>query len=186
MSSVLALPSRSAPWSCKRLRARAKALGPRFRGDDEGLWPFSSFSFFCFTALRIIPFAPHRNREGSGSKGREAKKNLVVPAKAGTQRLCLASALRSPKPSVPRRRADGKAACPARGRREGSRRFDRQARMACRSNPSARSEPAALRPARYRGRPLFRHFLWASRESGAPARMAGKTHRDVSRFSCRR
>src|SRR4051812_34937003 len=77
------------------------------------------------------PAPARRGREGPG-KGRARQScrrskgvsnpSSVVPAKAGTQRLALALT-----PLKPRRRADGKAACPARGRREGSRRFGREA-----------------------------------------------------------
>ena len=90
-------------------------------------------------------------------------------------------------PSEQRRRADGPAACPARGRREGSRRFGCRPWMACQPNPSARREPLAQRGARIRGC----RFLWLlsfgqAKESDRPPWMADETHTDVSRLSRKR
>ena len=87
-------------------------------------------------------------------------------------------------PLKPRRRADGSAACTARGRREGSRRFGCRPGMACQPNPSARSEPSPKARARRRGC----RFLWLlsfgqAKESNWSPWMATKPHTDVSRFS---
>ncbi len=90
-------------------------------------------------------------------------------------------------PSEKRRRANGKAACTARGRREGSRRFGCRPWMACQPNPFARSEPLASRAARIRGC----RFLWLlsfgqAKESNRRPWMADETHTDVSRLSRQR
>ena len=97
--------------------------------------------------LRAFPSPARRGREGPGkSRARQSlpqkhriyetspisaphicgDTHLVIPAKAGIHWLLLCSS-----PLKPRRRADGSAACPARGRRDGSRRFGYRPWMAC-------------------------------------------------------
>ena len=91
------------------------------------------------------------------------------------------------RPSKPRRRADGSAACTARGRREGSRRFGCRPWMACQPNPSARSEPSPQARARRRGCcSLWLLSLAQARESNWSPWMATKPHTDVSRSSRQR
>ena len=108
--------------------------------------------------------------------------HAVIPAKAGIHLILILLLLSTP--LKPRRRADGSAACTARGRREGSRRFGCRPWMACRPNPSARSEPSPQARARRRGC----RFLWLlsfgqAKESDRPPWMADETHTDVSRLS---
>ena len=120
-------------------------------------------------AIAVATFPPpaRRGREGPGKS-----QSAAVPA---AEALC---------PSEERRRADGSAACSARGRREGSRRFGCRPWMACQPNPSDRSEPLAQRGARIRGH----RFLWLlsfeqAKESNWSPWMATKPHTDVSRSS---
>jgi hypothetical protein len=143
------------------------------------------------------PSPARRGREGPGKseergspcrrskmqKHGAANQDCVVPAKAGTQRLCLCS--RSP--LKPRRRADGKAACPARGRREGSRRFFLQATDGLWKNPFAPSAPSPLgEGATPRACSLWLLSLARARENNSAARKADETYRDVSRSSQQR
>ena len=83
-------------------------------------------------AVATFPSPARRGREGPGKS-----KSAAVPA-AEARRSFFALGV----PLKPRRRADGSAACTARGRREGSRRFGCRPWMACQPNPSARSEPS--------------------------------------------
>ena len=84
--------------------------------------------------LRAFPAPARRGREGPGkSKARQslpqkqskedARPVSSSPRKRGPSAFALPGS-----PLKPRRRADGSAACPARGRRGGSRRFGSQAR----------------------------------------------------------
>ena len=141
-------------------------------------WPDSERARLVRAPLRAFSFAPSPRPRGTRearAEKREAKKDLVVPAQAGTQRLCSCSALRSQTPLC---RGEGRTEKPRAPHAGGARdRADSIVRpgMACRSNPSARSEPAALRPARHRGRVLFGDFLLheqekVTRRPGWPAR----------------
>ena len=144
--------------------------------------------------LRANPSPARRGREGPGkSKARQSlpqkqhrisatRPQAVIPAKAGIHWLLFFGF-----PLKPRRRADGSAACPARGRREGSRRFGCRPWMACQPNPSARSEPSPTARARRRGC----RFLWLlsfgqAKESDRRPWMVDEKPMDVSRLSKQR
>ncbi len=154
-------------------------------------------------AVATVPAPARRGREGPGKS--EARQSLpqkrcevsphiatpFIDDAAYMRRTPSPSFRRKPEsilpllllsgPSEQRRRANGKAACTARGRREGSRRFGCRPWMACQPNPFARSEPLAARAARIRGC----RFLWLlsfgqAKESNRRPWMADETHTDVS------
>ena len=137
------------------------------------------------------------------SRGTLEEQSAAVPAAEARATHTLSLLILGP--SVTRRRADGKARAP-RGCARGIARIPLQDRMSCQRNPGRPQRTRRLRRARHRGCVLFGYFLLhkhcaagAARtakparrakgrmpgvtESNAPARMAGKTHRDVSRLS---
>ena len=80
-------------------------------------------------AARLFPPPARRGREGTREEQSAAVPAAEAPDICDTRYsdMSVSFALALRVPSEQRRRADGPAACPARGRREGSRRFGQQA-----------------------------------------------------------
>ncbi len=143
--------------------------------------PLRAISYACSPPPRGA-----REKQGAAVPAAEAVRTVTAgtthPLSRSRERARVRAAFGSPLSSGEGRTET--AACTARGRREGSRRFGCRPWMACQPNPFARSEPLAPRAARIRGC----RFLWLlsfgqAKESNRPPWMADETHTDVSRSS---
>ena len=118
-------------------------------------------------------------RQSLPQKKKRANTYLVVPAKAGTQRLRRCSALDPGSLCEAAKVGRIRPRAPHAGRARTARLWRQGRSPAAKPRPTAANRPKAGAQPRVH---FFGYFLWASNESDSAARMADETTQDVRRF----